>query len=111
MSLVPLKWYGVVRPCQECQTEGNLFQVGYSADGETLFSFFCPKCKKQFHWRIFFTQLVHDALCRDIMKCHETKKVVPVATHPVITPEDFTEEDLKLFKLMNITPPTKGKPN
>jgi hypothetical protein len=104
-------WYGVARSCDECKTEGNLYQLAFSADGELHFSFYCPKCKKPFHWRIFATQLAHDAMCRDLMKCHHSKKVVPVANPPIITPEDFTEEDLKLFKLMNITPPKKEKPN
>ena len=111
MSLIPQTWYGLARSCDECKTEGNLYQFAFSADSEYIISFFCPKCKKPYHWRVFASQLAHDAMCRDIMKCHPKAKVVAVATQPIVTPEDFTEDDLKLFKELNITPPKKEKPN
>lgn len=105
-----MKWYGVARKCAECDTDSNLYEVAFSSDSELRFAFVCPKCKKSFGWRVFASQLAHDALIRDLSKCH-TGKVIPAEAPAVIRTEDFTEEDLKLFKLMNITPPTKGKPN
>jgi hypothetical protein len=97
-------WYGIARKCGECDTDSNLHEVAFSADSELQFAFYCPKCKKSFGWRVFSAQLQHDAMCRDLAKCHKGK-VVPITAPAILTPEDFTEEDQKLLKLMNIIPP------
>jgi hypothetical protein len=107
MSLIPQTWYGVTRTCEECKTDGNLFEFAFAADGEFYLSFFCPTCKKPFHWRVFASQLAHDAFCRDMVKYNSKKKILPVASPPIITPENFTEDDMKLFRELNITPPKK----
>lgn len=91
-------WYGIARKC-DCGTDTNLYEVAFSADTELRFAFYCPKCRKSFGWRVFAAQLQHDAMCRDMAKGK------PVTAPVVLTPEDFSDEDLKILKLMNITPP------
>ena len=92
MALILMTWYGVARKC-ECDTDGNLYQFAFSADGEFLFSFYCPKCKKPFHWRIYASQLQHDALCRDVVKSRRGK-VIPES---IIPPEKLSDKDKKLL--------------
>jgi len=103
-------WYGIARKCGECETDSNLHEMAFSADGELSFAFYCPKCKKDFVWRVFACQLQRDALVRDLEKCHKGK-IQPVVALPVITPKEFTDEDLKTLKDFFITPPDKEKPN
>ena len=101
-----MTWYAIARKCGECDTDSNLHEMAFSADGELAISFYCPKCKKDFTWRVYACQLQHDALWRDMAKCHKGR-VQPAVALPVITQENFSDEDVKFLKMLNINPPKK----
>ena len=100
-------WCKIGILCPDCKQQVKLDDVAASADSELRISGICPKCKERVNWRVFASQLAHQALCNDIARCH-TSPVIPVSRHltpPLaIPPEKRTEADKKLLKEFGICP-------
>jgi len=100
-------WSKVGILCPDCKQQVKLDEAAVSADSEFRFSGLCPKCKERVIWRVFAGQLIHQALCNDIARCH-TSPVIPVSrrlTPPLaIPPEKISDDDRKLLEEFGICP-------
>lgn len=100
-----MQWWGATIQCPECKCDTVLQIAMFSADGELKFTFWCPKCKELYHWRVFATSLQHQAFINDMEKA---QRVIPVS-RPLkpplqIPPEKISEEDRNFMKDFHIDP-------
>jgi predicted RNA-binding Zn-ribbon protein involved in translation (DUF1610 family) len=93
-----ISWWGSSIICPKCEVQGRLKDFKFSADGEILFDYKCPKCDKDFIWRIFASQLQTIARCNDLEKhCKKCAKGVTVpplalpAPAPTKPKDDFED--------------------
>jgi hypothetical protein len=93
--------------CPDCHQQVQLDDIASSADGELRISGICPKCKERVNWRVFASQLAHQALCNDITRCHKPN-TIPVSRRlapPLAIPlEKISEDDKKLLHEFGIDP-------
>jgi hypothetical protein len=95
-------WWLLICPCPTCKGDANVLQIGYSADGELKFFFFCPKCNKPFDQKIYDTTLRIKAKQKDEARDKRTKpqKQLPPINGVQLPP--FSEDDIAFLKKCNI---------
>lgn len=94
-----MQWYKIAFECPECLVSASLQKVQYSADGEFNFTFRCKKCKEKLQWRIYASQLLNEALMKDVV---ESQKVIPKSLPAPI--EKITEKDKEFLRKLKISP-------
>jgi endogenous inhibitor of DNA gyrase (YacG/DUF329 family) len=102
--------------CPECKQQVQLDDIASSADGELRISGICPKCKERVNWRVFASQLAHQALCNDLAREQQTpnpgKRVPPQPLQPPLAlpapPPKLTAQDIRQLRSWAIAPPEDG---
>jgi hypothetical protein len=102
------KWWGAAVQCQTCDIPANINGLNFSADGELAITARCPKCQRDFFWKVFASALAHRALLND-MTAHKVEKLVrnsplrPPLELPA-PPPHLSNEDAAWFLELHIDP-------